>query len=208
MKIKSALIGAALTAGVAISLCGSAQAAGNIVSNPSFDLDSPPSQTAPQDWTLTPAASGSDFFVGAGPTYGAYSSPNAANFGATGDYDDTLSQVLSTTAGQTYTISFQLAHDSSNAANDFSVTFGGATLLSLVNTDAFDWTLETFTATATSSSTVLAFNGREVPAWYGLDNVNVSAVPEPGTWAMLLAGFGALGLKMGYSRRKAARAAA
>lgn len=195
---------AALAAGAVLSLGSPAWA--NLVVNPNFDLDSPPGDTAPEGWTFTPAASGSDFFVGAGPEYGAYSAPNSANFGATNSSDDELSQVLATAPGETYTISFELAHTDSDSANDFSVQFGGVTGFSLVNADAFGYTLESFTATATSSSTTLAFFGRENPSWYDLDNVSVvtSAVPEPGVWTMLLVGFGLLGAAMRSSARKSA----
>lgn len=115
---------------------GPARAGANLVANPNFDLNSPPGETAPLDWTFTPAASGSDFFVGAGPGFGAFSPPNSANFGAVGSLDDELSQVLATAPG-TYTISFELAHAGTDGANDFSVTFGGATVFSIVDTASF-----------------------------------------------------------------------
>jgi hypothetical protein len=185
-----------------------ASAAVNLVQNPNFDADSPPSNTAPADWTYTAAASGADIFVGPTPTFGAFSAPNSANFGAVDSSDDELSQALATTPGITYTISFELAHNSTNNLNDFSAWFGGSQLLSLNNASMFGYTLETFTATATSSSTTLAFFGRENPAWYSLDNVSVTAggVPEPSTWAMMLLGFGGLGAML-RSRRRAALAA-
>lgn len=178
--------------------------ANNIVANGNFDANSPPDGTAPLDWTLTHAAYGSDFFVGAGPVYGAFSPPNSANFGATGDLDDELSQVLATVAGDSYTISFELAHAESDSLNDFSAWFGTNEIFSIVNQPAFDYTLESFTAVATSSSTTLAFFGREVPSWYDLDNVDVSGtttVPEPaslGLFGLALAG-------VALSRRRFAR---
>ena len=184
-----------------LSLAGAAQAA-NIVQNPNFDLDSPAPGTAPEDWTLTQAASGSDFYVGLG-YYGAFSGPNAANFGAAYESPDVLSQTLATTPGQTYTISFELALHSGHY-DAFSASFGGTTLLSLVNDESdFGYTLETFTATATSSSTLLSFAGRNTKGLWDLDNVSVTAdgVPEPATWAMMLVGFGGLGAAM-RSRRK------
>jgi hypothetical protein len=197
-----------LAVGAMLSLVGTARA--NLVANPGFDLDSPGSQTAPLDWSLTPATAGADFFVGPGPVYGAFSSPNSANFGATSTFDDELSQVLATTAGQAYSISFELAHTDTDTANDFSVQFGGTTIFSLLNAPAFGYTLETFTATATSSSTTLAFFGRENPSWYDLDNVSVGAVsatPLPATWTMLIAGFIGLGL-CAYRGTKSATAIA
>jgi hypothetical protein len=185
-----------------LSFGGPARA--NLVANPNFDLNNPATNTAPVDWTLTPAVSGGDFTVdGVQGVAGAFSAPNAANFGATGAFDDKLSQVLATTAGQTYTISFELAHAATNSANDFSAQFGGTPIFSLANAAAFGYTLETFTATATSSSTELDFFGRENPSWYSLDNVSVelsNAVPEPSTWTMMILGFAGICF-MAYRRK-------
>lgn len=166
----------------------------NLVQNGNFDANNPSSGTAPLDWTLTNASSGSDFFVGSGPAFGALSAPNSANFGAVGAYDDTLSQTLTTDPGATYILTFYLAHDSSNSANDFSAVWNGATVLSLVNSGYFDYTEYTYNVTATGTSTVLAFSGREVPAWYDLDNVSVTATPEPG-----LLGVSGIGLALLYA---------
>ncbi len=180
--------------------------ASNIVLNGDFDANSPPEGTAPVDWTLTPAASGSDFFVGPGPTFGAFSAPNSANFGAVGDFDDELSQVLATTPGVFYTLTYELAHDETDAENDFSVTWGGVTIpgSALLNSASFGYTLFSFSGLeATSSSTTLAFFGREVPAWYDLDNVSVSSIPEPAS--LLLLGSALLGLA-GYAKARSRRA--
>jgi hypothetical protein len=198
---------------VSAALLGlSGQASANLVLNPNFDLNSPSPGVAPLDWTLTIAASGSLFFVGEDelfPPTPNISPPNTANYGAVGATDDTISQTLHTVAGDTYTISFYLAHDSTNTKNDFSASFGGVKILSLVNAAAFGWTFESFTEVATSNSTVLSFSGRENVAFYGLDNVDVegtSGVPEPSTWAMMLIGFAGLGV-FGYRARRRAAAA-
>jgi len=111
--------------------------------------------------------------------------PNGRAF-ANSRFDDELSQVLATTPGKTYTITFQLAHAFTDGENDFSVEFGGDTIFSIVNTAAFPYTLETVTGTATSSSTTLAFFGREAESWYDLDDVSVSATGGPD----LVANFG------------------
>jgi hypothetical protein len=192
-----------------MALAGQASAAGpNIVKNPGFDLNTPPAGTAPLDWTLNNAASGSDFFVGPGPTFGAFSPPNSANFGAVGSEDDILSQILFTVPGDTYTISFELAHDSTNAQNDFNAWWGTTNLLDLVNASSFGYTMYTFTEVGTPGPfTVLSFHGREVPAWYSLDNVSVTSnVPEASTWAMMVLGFAGLGFA-GFRARRTAIAA-
>jgi hypothetical protein len=67
-----------------------------------------------------------------------------------------------------------------------------------------------FTSTATISSlTVTAFNPvvGSNPLWPSVNNLtlataaSVAAVPEPGTWAMMLLGFGAIGASMRHGRR-------
>jgi hypothetical protein len=191
-----------------MALAGQASAGTNIVANPGFDLDSPGPGVAPLDWTLNQATSGRDFFVGPGPTFGPFSAPNSANFGAVGSQDDILSQVLFTVPGDTYTISFELAHDSTNSANDFNAWWGTTNLLNLVNAPAFGYTLYTFTEVGTPGPlTVLSFHGRENPAWYLLDDVSVTTtIPEASTWAMMVLGFAGLGFA-GFRVRHTAIAA-
>jgi hypothetical protein len=104
----------------------------------------------------------------------------------------------------TYNISFDLANTSGTFS---SVDFGGINLLSNVGNSAYQSYL--FNVTVGANST-LSFSFRNTPDFYSLDNVVVerlgAAVPEPDTWAMLIAGFGLTGAAMRRRRRTAALA--
>lgn len=123
-----------------------------------------------------------------------------------------IEQALATVSGQTYTISFWLLNNGGTPSS-FTANFGGTTLLSMTNPPAFGYTGYSFDATASSSSTLLQFSGRNDPAYFYLDNISVQsvtgAVPEPSTWAMMLFGLGAIGFvargKGGYSPVRARR---
>ena len=54
-------------------------------------------------------------------------------FGAIDEFDDEISQVLSTVAGQVYPVSFQLGFNVPSGPQDFHVTLGPTTIFSEVN---------------------------------------------------------------------------
>jgi hypothetical protein len=61
------------------------------------------------------------------------------------------------------------------------------------------WAPETLTFTTTSSSTNISIVGKCGNEFVGLDNVSlsvISAVPEPSTWLLMIAGIGGLGLML------------
>lgn len=103
---------------------------------------------------------------------------------------NTLSQTLTTTAGQSYTISYWVAD---NSPDMYQVTFGGQTLFNGAGPtagvgSAADYVNETFTAVASGPSTVLSFSGKfgGGDGAFGtiLDDVDVTGSPEPGTIAL------------------------
>jgi hypothetical protein len=118
---------------------------------------------------------------------------------------DSLSQTFATTIGQQYTIEFALLNDtdpSSEYGNGFLATFGGATLLSEINTPEDGYTLYTFNEDATGTSSTLAFTEENNLGYFELDSVSVEATPEPSSF--LLLGSGLLALA-GAARRRFSR---
>jgi hypothetical protein len=166
---------------------------GNLLLNNSF-------QTGDfTDWNL----SGNIGFTGVtNGTFDGYTAEDADGFfaflGAVGS-DAVISQTVSDSSGQAYTVSFWYNADGSGPS-DFRASWDGTTLLSLSNpTLTNGWTLYSFSVTGTGSDT-LSFGARNDPAYDALDNVAVFATtPEPGT--LLLLGLG-LTAVIGISRRR------
>lgn len=154
-------------------------------------------------WTLT----GNTAFTGVDST--SHSGSDAAFFGQVGA-TGSLSQTLSTVAGQVYTISFWL-QDNGGTPSSFNASFGGDALTSLSNTPAFGYTFYTYSVSASSNSTLLSFTFRQDPSFFHLDDVSVeevSSVPEPATWAMMVLGMGAIGVSLRHRKTRAAAALA
>ena len=108
------------------------------------------------------------------------------------------------TVGDTYSLSFwsMSNHDGNGFLQDWTVTFGGQTQTgqqTTPNADNFSgtWVQSTMSFTASSTSQALTFVATylpgSVPEMLNLDGVvlkEVSSVPEPENWALLLAGLG------------------
>jgi hypothetical protein len=157
-------------------------------------------------WTVV-----GDHTSAAGTGFDGYAPHTGDYFAALGDTSGTgsLSQVLSTVAGETYTLSYYLA-SSGDQNTSFSTLWNGQTLSgsALTNPNSFgSYTLFSFLVTGTGSDT-LTFRATDVPSYMALDDVSITpngtgAVPEPGTWAMMLVGFAGIGLALRRKRKPA-----
>jgi choice-of-anchor C domain-containing protein len=128
-----------------------------------------------------------------------------------------IQQTFSVVSGQTYQVSFAMAGNP--AGGPVVKTLNG---IVDVTTDGFSfdttntslsnmgWKMMSFTFTATTTSETLDFESTTTansqnptfPFAFGpaLDNVSVTAVPEPSTWAMMILGFFGVGF-MAYRRK-------
>ena len=141
---------------------------------------------------------GNTGFTGAAGSPYNHTGSFGAAFGPVGSTGG-VSQSLATVAGATYTVNFWLYNDG-GTPNIFSWAWDGTTQAApnLVNAAGFGYTEYTFNVTASGASTDLAFTFQQNPAYYGLDDVSVTQVPEPGT--ILL--FGAALVAAGAARRR------
>jgi hypothetical protein len=168
-------------------------AATNLVENPGFETGDFTGWTVGGETAYTHVVSYAPY-VNTGD-YGAQFS------GVSGD-DGLLSQTLTTVPGQEYIIDFWLYRDGATP-NGFSVTFDGNPIFSQTNLSAAPYTEYTFNSTAIDSSAVLQFSAYDNPGYFGLDDVSVTAVPEPS--AVVLLALGTLGVAWAAIRRHLGR---
>jgi hypothetical protein len=197
---------------VAAALILSTAPASATVINGNFETG--PFGTTPAGWTVSPgteivALKGSDYIPCCGTVgtaaqlanhFASFGPGNVANISM-------LSQIVSTVAGTSYTLSF-----------DQGVLGGGSQTLFAQVFDAFgptitagNWTqtannnlgatfiTRTLTFVAPSASTRIEFkvDANSINVDGILDNVSlVGPVPEPSTWGLMLIGFGAVGAAM------------
>jgi hypothetical protein len=125
----------------------------------------------------------------------------------------TIGQSFATlAAGASYALSFWYAPRAGVAAssNGIEVLWNGQQLGSTITADggsASGWTQYSFNVTALTGANTLSFRsvGANDSLGGALDNVSLTAaapVPEPSSYALLLAGLGAVGM---IARRRSAR---
>lgn len=143
-----------------------------------------------------------------------YWQPSQGNYSLdlSGNDDGVISQSFATVIGQKYVVSFDMAGNPDDKGTDFTkylqvglsqeplYTFDTTT----TSRNQMGWVTKSFVFQAVSTQTRLHFAGGQESAYgVALDNISVTAVPEPETYAMLLAGLGLIGAAV-HRRRKAA----
>jgi hypothetical protein len=114
-----------------------------------------------------------------------------------------ISQVIATDIGQWYQLSFDYANRA-NATNGLGWSFSHAANATIVEAPSLSkagWTTFTTQVQASNSQMILSFAalGKSDGVGSSLDNVQLNAVPEPTSLALMGLGLAALGL---VSRRK------
>ncbi|MDP4299073.1 PEP-CTERM sorting domain-containing protein [Leptothrix discophora] len=166
-----------------LALAGHAQAAGTTTVLGTFDTDLSGWTSVGVDWT----------------TFGAHFNSSA----------DRLTRSFAVLAGYTYTLAFDYAA-SGSTGNGLRLDFNGLgfstpTALTFVPSNGAPTSGSYSFVAANDANTVIRFLGTQKNTY--LDNVTITAaapVPEPETYAMMLAGLGAIGYLS--RRRKAAQA--
>lgn len=166
-------------------------------------------QTVFTNWTVT---SGSVDVIGDGGSF-AFLPLGNGNYvdldGSTGQ-PGTITTNMFFAAG-TYRVTFDLAGSQGGANNvdttpkttEIAFSIGGVTQsLTLSSTDTLQTHSYTFTTTAPGQLSFSDLAGGNNNVGNLLDNVSVTAVPEPATWAMMILGFLGMGF-IGYRRRSA-----
>jgi hypothetical protein len=154
-------------------------------------------------WAISNAANDSLITVYGTPNSGSY----AAEFGAYANEYDSITQMLITQAGASYTLSFWLYNNDGSVTDaenaDFQVLWDGLSLGDINGGNTIDengYTNFTFAVTGTGSDN-LSFEGYDDPGYYNLDDISVTETPEPSS--LLLLGTGLL-IFAGFLRRKMA----
>lgn len=159
---------------------------------------------APAGWTVT---NGTVDVVGGAAGFGSLCSSGGSVCidldGSTRDAGE-LNRSFAGIAGTTYVATFDLAGNQRNAPTDSLVVSFGTTsqAYSFLSTAAWNTYSLSFTANTSTNYSLNFNNAGGDNIGVVLDNVTVTAVPEPETYAMMLAGLGLMG---SIARRRKAK---
>lgn len=126
-----------------------------------------------------------------------------------GNQPGAIEQTFATVAGTLYSVNYWLSgnpdggdigKDGVVAAINGAIVDASSSITGIQGPshENMKYSLKNFTFTASGDTTTLRFSSADNAGAFGavLDNVSVSAVPEPATWAMMLVGFGVVGASM------------
>ena len=199
MKIKLAILAAAVASVFSVSAQAAPVFSDNFDSYAANQLNWIPPVLS--GWTIT---NGSVDIIGSGGSYdflpgnGSYVDLDGGSA-----HSGKLSHTLSLLAGHTYTLSFDLAGSQRGTTEIVDVKFGTTMEHStLLSNDGFSHHTMNFTPLI-SGSYSFDYQNNEFGAFIGngdgnfigalLDNVAVTSVPEPESYAMFMAGLGVMG---------------
>jgi hypothetical protein len=180
--MKTKILGAAAL--VAAGCLGIAPAQANLITNGGFETG---------DFTgwITDAVSYPMYTVTSPVHGGTY----AAQIAGYSYGPDLLAQEVVDTNGQNYQLSFWRYQQNEGLQTFLDVTWDGTTVFFENNPGSGDLPYQQFTATVTGTGIdTLVFSSANDPGWTYLDDVSLTPLPEPETYAMMLAGLGLLGL--------------
>jgi len=109
---------------------------------------------------------------------------------------DTLTQQIATGAGQVYHIQFDYLWDITepDTLNSLTLSWNGDQIFGQANVVDNSYVWHHFDGLVTGTgSDQLQFAAANDPGYAWVDNVSLSAAPEPAAWAMMVAGFGLVG---------------
>lgn len=211
-NLKTVLAAAAL---VACGMAGSASASTNLISN--GDFSSPnlnggyTIQNAIGGWV---SRNGEGVEIGASGNYGLpLISAGGQHLEVNGNGVGDVYQNVNLTAGQRYVLTFSYGGRPDGGEQKLNVFAGNDLLTATPLTGSLgSWTSQSFSFIAKGGLTPIEFKSLATSGLssFGneVTNVSLSAVPEPATWGMMIAGFGMVGGLVRRRRPAALRVAA
>lgn len=222
MKLTTILASAGLAA--ALAAAAPAMAATNLLVNGNFEADQFGGNYGYYNVGTQTGANGGDHAIPAdfgwivsngnvdlvyNGDYGPHNPNGGSNvldlvgYGSTGE----ISQSINTVAGRVYNVSLDYTGNSGVAGFKADLLAGGASVGALTSTGAWSPYATSFVGTGAPMTFAINETLGGGNAGVFLDNVSITAVPEPGAWALMLAGLAVMGAALRARKRTAVVAA-